>query len=765
MIRMEIACFFVIAFMSIIYFSAKREKTRIHKVFSELLIVSMLHLLFDGLTVYTVNHLESIPVWLNDILHRMFIGTMLIIFFLVYRYLALLIEDEVKANIHISYISQGSVGILCVTFLGASLLPIYYRETARGNYSYGPAAYMAYVGIALHLLMSTMLLFLNWRKIHNRKKLLISMVMAIEVVLSCYQAIYPLALMSGMGVMLTNLSFYLLMENPDILLVKQVQEEKKKADDANAAKSVFLANMSHEIRTPINGILGMDAILLKECKDDELLKYAKNIQSAGQSLLSIINDILDISKIEAGKLEIRPVEYELFSVLNDCCNMTRVRAESKALNFQIQVDPGLPSVLFGDEVRIRQIINNFLSNAVKYTKKGLVTLSIQYEMISDQEMILIISVTDTGIGIKDEDLGKLFEAFTRIEEERNRNIEGTGLGLNLTGKLVDMMNGEIIVDSVYGKGSCFKARIPQKIISDKPMGDFARQYDNFLNQTNDSGLSVWAPNARILVVDDVEMNLLVVKGLLKDTGIRIDTAGSGRECLDCVKATSYDVIFLDHMMPDMDGIETLHRIKQLEDFPNKDTPVIILTANAVLGVKEEYLKEGFVDYLSKPVGEMALKEMLLKYLQTDLPCQQEIVETVQTESVQESDLIQVLRKIPGLETKVGLSYCRNNNDFYIEVVKEYLKSDKAPKLMQLFKEENWKDYGILIHALKSNSLTIGAVHLSERAKSLEVAAKSGDVDYVRLHHEEVIHEYQELADRLKGSFAALQRYQDQAEDK
>ncbi|MDD6573152.1 MAG: ATP-binding protein [Thermoflexaceae bacterium] len=527
---------------------------------------------------------------------------------------------------------------------------------------------------------------------------------------------------------------------------------------ANEAKSQFLANMSHEIRTPINGILGMDSMLLKECKDENLREYAKNIQSAGQSLLSIINDILDISKIESGKLEIIPIKYQLFSILNDCYNLTKVKMENKPVEFVIQINENLPSWLYGDEVRIRQIINNFLSNAVKYTKEGKVTFCLDYEEVSKEQIVLVISVSDTGIGIKEEDLGKLFESFTRIEEKRNRNIEGTGLGLNLTKSLVDLMGGEIFVDSTYGKGSCFTARIPQKIVDAKPMGDFSKRYQQYLRTSDDNTLSFLAPETKILIVDDVEMNLKVVEGLLKETKIQIDTAVSGRECLAFVKLKQYDMIFLDHMMPEMDGIETLQNMKALTDNLNKDTPVIMLTANAIVGAKEEYMKAGFTDYLTKPIQETALLEMLLKYLPGELICRNDEVknskdmeqeESKERKDESETGQMQQLLKLEGLDVKTGLSYCMNEEDFYVEMLKEYLKADKVSKLNQFFAEEDWNNYGTLVHALKSTSLTIGAVHLSEEAKALEMAAKEGDDNYIRSHHEEALEEYIGLTDRLK----------------
>ena len=524
---------------------------------------------------------------------------------------------------------------------------------------------------------------------------------------------------------------------------------------ANEAKSRFLANMSHEIRTPINGILGMDSMLLKECKDEVLREYAKNIQSAGQSLLSIINDILDISKIESGKLEILPIKYELFSILNDCYNLTKAKLQEKPLEFEIRVNENLPSWLYGDEVRIRQIINNFLSNAVKYTKQGKVTFCLDYEQKSDEQIQLVISVADTGIGIREEDLGKLFTSFTRIEEKRNRNIEGTGLGLNLTKNLVDLMGGEVLVESTYGRGSCFTARIPQRIVDATPMGDFSRRYQQYLSSSDDDTLSFSAPQAKILVVDDVEMNLKVIKGLLKETQIQIDTAASGRQCLERVKTTRYDVIFLDHMMPEMDGIETLQNMKLLKDNLNREVPVIMLTANAIVGAKEEYIQAGFTDYLTKPIQETELLAMLVKYLpeeHMEVPGTEEHMEVPGTEEPgmavdtrkSEMSRMQQLEKLEGIDIRTGLLYCMNDEDFYVEMLGEYLESDLMLDLEQVFSDEDWGNYRTLVHALKSTSLTIGAVHLSGQAKELETAAKNGDADYIRSHHKAVLEEYSEL---------------------
>ena len=420
------------------------------------------------------------------------------------------------------------------------------------------------------------------------------------------------------------------------LMIANEEAEKAKADAIAAAnaKSVFLANMSHEIRTPINAILGMDTMILRECNDNEILEYAVNIQSASQTLLSLINDILDFSKIETGKLELVAGDYALSSLINDVYHMLISKAKEKGLALNVESDKNLPAKLYGDEVRIRQIIVNILNNAIKYTQKGSVTLTVEMsdmklsdmpdhsndsksENITDKNTIITFRIADTGIGIKKENISHLFDSFSRFDEEKNKYIEGTGLGLAITKQLVDLMNGEIVVTSEYGKGSVFTVSIPQKIVSDLKIGDISEKYNEPANKKKKKS-TFTAPDANVLVVDDVKMNINVFKALLKRTEINVDSAMSGLEALDMIKEKKYDIIFLDHMMPDMDGIETYQNMKMLEDNPNKDTTVVMLTANAIMGAKEEYLGIGFSDYLSKPVQAPKLEAMILKYLPEEL---------------------------------------------------------------------------------------------------------------------------------------------------
>ena len=394
---------------------------------------------------------------------------------------------------------------------------------------------------------------------------------------------------------------------------RMLKVEKEAADNANKAKSNFLANMSHEIRTPMNAIIGMDEMILRETQDARIRKFANDIQSAGKTLLSIINDILDLSKIESGKMELVPVDYEIMSVLNDIINMTRQKALDKGLAYEFNVDPDIPTVFHGDDVRIRQVIINLTNNAIKYTREGSVRIRISYDAV---EKKLRAAVSDTGMGIRAEDMDKLFSSFQRLDETKNRNIEGTGLGLNITRRFAQMMGGDIIVESEYEKGSTFTAELIQEVVDASPIGDFEKRLEEFGAAAEEFKPALIAPDARILVVDDNEMNLEVITSLLEDTRIRITTATSGFDCIDILKKKTFDVILLDQMMPKMSGTETLASIKA--DHLADDIPVIALTADAIAGARETYIQEGFTDYLAKPVMYPELEAMLLKCLKPDL---------------------------------------------------------------------------------------------------------------------------------------------------
>ena len=390
---------------------------------------------------------------------------------------------------------------------------------------------------------------------------------------------------------------------------ERLKEEARVAEKANKAKSNFLANMSHEIRTPMNAIIGMDEMILRESKDVKVTKYALDIKSAGNTLLSIINDILDLSKIESGKMEILPVDYKIASVINDIANMTMKKANDKGLTFSIKADEDIPQILHGDEIRVRQIMINIINNAIKYTSEGGVTVDVTYDRTSEK---LKIRVSDTGIGIKPEDMDKLYQSFQRLEETRNRNVEGTGLGLNITKQLVEMMSGNLSVESEYGVGSVFTADLLQKTVDPTPVGNFTDNILDVQEEVKEYKPNLIAPNAKVLIVDDNEMNLEVITALLENSKIKIRLAVSGNECLEYIKKEEFDIVLLDQMMPGMSGTQTLSIIK--EQHLADDTPIIVLTADAIVGARETYIQDGFTDYLSKPVVYEELEKVMFKYI-------------------------------------------------------------------------------------------------------------------------------------------------------
>ena len=489
-------------------------------------------------------------------------------------------------------------------------------------------------------------------------------------------------------------------------LNREYEKAKDEAIRANEAKSLFLSNMSHEIRTPINAVLGMNEMILRECSDKQLLSYAANIQSSGKTLLFLINDILDMSKIESGKMEIVRVEYEPENLIMDLWNVIFLRAQEKGLDISFTLDETLPRIMFGDDVRIKQIVTNLLTNAVKYTPQGGIAMHVAYERRGEGQIALIISVKDTGMGIRKEDMGKLFESFQRLDEEKNRNIEGTGLGMNITMSLLKLMDGEMKVESEYGQGSEFTVTIPQRIVCDEPVGNFEairkRREQNLAQKQQ----TFEAPEASVLVVDDNSMNLTVFKSLLKRTKMRITTADSGSRCLELVQKERYHIIFMDHMMPEMDGIETLHEIRKLSDSPNIDTPVIVLTANALSGAKELVIRAKADRRQSK--GE-SVKTDHEKYLQY------------------------------GIFIENGLSHAKGDAEMYLELVRMFIRErEKQEELNRFRSEQNMKDYAIWVHGLKGNARTLGAEQLADIAFEHEKQSKADNVEYVNRHFAQLL---------------------------
>ena len=532
-------------------------------------------------------------------------------------------------------------------------------------------------------------------------------------------------------------------------LLDALRKEKRSQQDAeaaNMAKSSFLANMSHEIRTPINAILGMNEMILREEKDPAIRGYAGNIQASGNSLLSIVSDVLDISKIESGKLEIIPVDYEVNSLISDCCNMAAGRAKAKELELLVECADNVPMKLCGDETHIRQIIMNLLTNAVKYTEKGTVKLIVSGRF-TDGGFVLKVDVSDTGIGIAEENLPQLFTQFQRFDLQRNRNIEGTGLGLSIVKRLCDLMSGTITARSVLGSGSTFTVELPQKVVDSTPCGGVNLNYS--AGAEHEYHHSFEAPEAKILAVDDLPVNLLVIANLLKETRIKIDTAGSGRECLDKCSQQKYDLILMDHMMPEMDGVQTFEKLHGDKSSPNFETPVIMLTANALAGMREQYMDVGFADYVSKPVRGAKLEEAIRRNLPESLikPASPEIpAEAVSTEP---SGFADICSAVPELNVNAALQYCCGSAELLNDLLHDFTENDHFSDLKAAFEEKRWEDYRRHAHSLKSTSLMIGLTGLSERARASELALKGGCTEFAELNHDSLIEEYSALLGKIK----------------
>lgn len=528
--------------------------------------------------------------------------------------------------------------------------------------------------------------------------------------------------------------------------LRKEKRSQQEAEAANMAKSSFLANMSHEIRTPINAILGMNEMILREEKDPAIRGYAGNIQASGNSLLSIVSDVLDISKIESGKLEIIPVDYEVNSLISDCCNMAACRAKAKELELLVECAGNVPMKLCGDETHIRQIIMNLLTNAVKYTEKGTVKLIVSGRF-TDGGFVLKVDVSDTGIGIAEENLPQLFTQFQRFDLQRNRNIEGTGLGLSIVKRLCDLMSGTITARSVLGSGSTFTVELPQKVVDSTPCGGVNLNYS--AGAEHEYHHSFEAPEAKILAVDDLPVNLLVIANLLKETRIKIDTAGSGRECMDKCSQQKYDLILMDHMMPEMDGVLTFEKLHGDKSSPNFETPVIMLTANALAGMREQYMDVGFADYVSKPVRGAKLEEAIRRNLPESLikPASPEIpAEAVSTEP---SGFADICSAVPELNVNAALQYCCGSAELLNDLLHDFTENDHFSDLKAAFEEKRWEDYRRHAHSLKSTSLMIGLTGLSERARASELALKGGCTEFAELNHDSLIEEYSALLGKIK----------------
>lgn len=728
-------------------------KIKVNRLFMTVMRLMIATGVLDIVTAVTISCGGAVPKRLNLVLNT--------VYFVSAGALAYAFANYVEGYVH----AEGETGTaerlnravfllyLIVLVFNVRGGPIFYIDE-QGQYLHGHAYLLVYVFPFYFLASAGVTLVRHRSRFLRRLKIAIVIFMTLSFAGPLLQLlVFPNVLLSVFCHAVALLCVFFSLETPDYHLLTQTLLELEKAkgevQSADHAKTEFLKNMSHELRTPINAILGYDELIREETQESQTMEYAENVHAAGRALLSLVNDIMDFSGTVSGALVLEPVEYSTLSFLQDILIYTECNAKAKGLKLEMDVSETLPVALRGDIRRLVQIINNLSSNAVKYTSEGYVKISVLWESENENVGRMKVQVEDSGQGMSQENVSRITDLFSRLEKSDNKSIRGVGLGLSIVTKYLELMDSRLEIQTEQGAGSTFSFQISQEIVDAAPIGrfDLRDAYEKLWMKTETDQFT--AEEARILAVDDNEMNLDVFERILRDTCVRIDTAANGRQALQRLEKNTYHMIFLDHMMPVLDGIETLKIMR--EKGICAGVPVIALTANTIAGAREMYAEAGFDDYLSKPVSRKQLLGCVKHYLPPELVHSGTKAEWMKKEREEETGTFE--ERFSFLDIQTGMEYCCDSEEFYVEMMQSYLESSKLDEMRDCYECRDWNAYRILVHTLKSTSLSIGAVELSAAAKELEAAAKEQDTDFLCAHHEECMNRYETLLRQLRHALA------------